>query len=100
MVLEEKIRDALKEVFDPELNQNIVDLGLIYEIKDDNGKVLVRMTFTTPACPAGPMILSGARNKALGVEGVKDVKIELTFKPPWTPQMASEEIQALFEELT
>ena len=98
MVLEKKVRVALKQVIDPEINQNIVDLGLIYEIKEENGAVYIKMTFTSPQCPVGPMILNAVKTKSLEVEGVKDVKIDLTFTPPWTPKMASEELRLQFEE--
>ncbi|MEK6941945.1 MAG: metal-sulfur cluster assembly factor [archaeon] len=96
--VEDKVREALKQVVDPELNLNIVDLGLIYSIRDENGKVFVKMTFTSPACPVGPMILSNVKTKSGEVEGVKSVQVDLTFTPPWSPQLASEEIKAMFAE--
>ncbi len=97
-MLEEVIREALKQVIDPELNLNIVDLGLIYGIKEDHGDVQIKMTFTSPACPAGPMLLSNVKQKSTEIEGIKNVKVDLTFSPPWTPQLASEEIKAMFAE--
>ena len=97
-MLEEVIREALKQVIDPELNLNIVDLGLVYGIKEENGKVQIKMTFTSPACPAGPMLLSSVKQKSAEIEGIKSVTVDLTFNPPWSPQLASEEIKAMFAE--
>lgn len=96
--MEKKIRESLKTVIDPELNLSIVDLGLVYEIKEENGHARVKLTFTSPMCPVGPMILSSVKKKAADVKGVKEVEVELTFNPPWTPHMATEEIKAQFEE--
>ncbi|MBI2598304.1 MAG: metal-sulfur cluster assembly factor [Candidatus Diapherotrites archaeon] len=97
-MLEEKIKESIKAVVDPELNLSIVDLGLVYEIREENGNAFVKMTFTSPMCPAGPLILSNVKKNVLEVAGVKDVKIDLTFNPPWSPKMASEEIKAMFAE--
>lgn len=96
--IEQQIREKLKGVIDPELNYNIVELGLVYEIKEDKGVAEIKMTFTSPACPVGPAILAAVKNKALEVKGVKEVKTNLTFKPHWTPAMASEEIKLQFQE--
>lgn len=85
--------EALKEIYDPELQHNIVDLGLVYDVDDEDGDVHVTMTLTTPACPVGPQILEGVRESVLKVPGVKDVDVELTFDPPWGTDMMSEEIR-------
>ncbi|AJF60546.1 MAG: aromatic ring hydroxylating enzyme [archaeon GW2011_AR10] len=99
MSLEEKIREKLKGIIDPELGLNIVDLGLIYELKVDNGKALIRMSLTTPACPYGPKILSDAKKAVENVPGVKEARVEITFNPPWNPSMASDEVKAMFENI-
>ena len=98
MVSENEIKNALKEVFDPELGLNILDLGLVYEIKINHGTVHVKMTFTSPACPVGPMILADVKHKIGDLPGVQNVEIELTFEPMWGPEKASPEIQAMFEQ--
>ena len=97
MVSEEKIREALKQVVDPELNFNIVDLGLIYEVKvNPDETVYIKMTLTSPGCPVGPQILANVKRVAKELEGVKDVKVELTFEPMWSPEKATEELQEVF----
>ncbi|MBI4052547.1 MAG: metal-sulfur cluster assembly factor [Candidatus Diapherotrites archaeon] len=89
MVSEEKIREALRQVIDPELHFNIVELGLVYEIKVSGGDVKIVMSLTSPACPAGPQMIAQAETVARQVEGVKNAEIEITFEPPWNPKMAS-----------
>jgi metal-sulfur cluster biosynthetic enzyme len=88
----ETIREALKAVVDPELNVNVVDLGLIYDVKvGEEGVVEVLMTLTTPACPLGPQIEADVRSAVLELPGVKDAVISLTFDPPWSQEMISED---------
>jgi len=90
--LEEKIIRALKEIYDPEIPVNIYEIGLIYEIKiDDDFLVHVVMTLTTPNCPVAESLPAEVREKVKGVEGVKDVDLELTFEPPWDMEMLSDE---------
>lgn len=96
----ERVRDALREVVDPELGLSIVELGLVYDIEIDNSLVRVRMTFTTPACPVGPYILQSVHQAVAVLEGVQKVEVKLTFDPPWGLEKASEEIQAKFGLLT
>lgn len=92
MVQEEDVRRALKQVCDPEISINVVDLGMIYKIDiDQEDNVTVTMTFTAPNCPMADMVLEDARLAVAGVPGVKNAKINLTFEPPWTPSMMSEE---------
>lgn len=93
MKLSGLVREALKEIIDPELQHNIIDLGLVYDVDDKDGDVHVTMTLTTPACPVGPQILEGVREAVLGIPGVKDIDVELTFDPPWGTDMMSEEIR-------
>jgi len=89
--LEIKIVDCLKTIFDPEIPVNIYDLGLIYEIRtDDNKKVYIRMTLTSPNCPVAESLPSEVRNNIKSIEGVTDVEVELTFEPPWSKDMISE----------
>ncbi len=98
MVSEQEVRDSLKSVFDPELGLNVVDLGLIYEIKIVGGSVSVKMTFTSPACLVGPMIISDVKQKLGALPGVEKAEIEITFDPLWSPEKASPEIQAMFQQ--
>ncbi len=94
MVTEDVIVEALREVYDPELHYNIYDLGLVYDVTIDDGKVGVLLTLTTPACPIGPMVTEQLQETLRLIPGVKDVDIEWTFDPPWHPDMMSEEAKA------
>ncbi|MEM3267066.1 MAG: iron-sulfur cluster assembly protein [Conexivisphaerales archaeon] len=87
----ERVLEALKVVYDPEIPFNIVDLGLIYELNiNEKGEVKVKMTVTSPGCPVGPWLLDEVRNACLSVPGITKVDVELVFDPPWTPEMMSE----------
>lgn len=94
MVTEDVIVEALREVYDPELHYNIYDLGLVYDVTIEDGKVGVLMTLTTPACPIGPMVTEQLQETLRLIPGVKDVDIQWTFDPPWHPDMMSEEAKA------
>ena len=94
MVTEDVIVEALREVYDPELHYNIYDLGLVYDITIDDGKVGVVMTLTTPACPIGPMVTEQLQETIRLIPGIKDVDIQWTFDPAWTPDMMTEEARA------
>ena len=88
----EKIIEALREVFDPEIPINVYDLGLIYDIKvDDSNKVYVLMTLTAPGCGMGPVIANNAEWRIAEVEGVEDVEVEMVFEPAWNPDMVTPE---------
>ncbi len=87
---QETIVDALKTVIDPELNVNIVDLGLIYTIQSREEEVDVEMTLTTPACPAGPEILRNAVSALEKIEGVAKANVKLVMSPPWSPDRMTE----------
>ena len=90
--LRDKIEDALRTVFDPEIPVNIFELGLVYEIQiGDNGHIKIRMTLTAPACPAAGDIIFDVQQKVEALDAVKDCHVELTFDPPWTKDMMSEE---------
>ena len=86
------VRNALREVIDPELGVNIVDLGLVYGVDVDGARVRVTMTMTSPACPLGDHLkdLVGSSIRAR-VPDVEDVEVELVWDPPWIPELMSEE---------
>ena len=94
MLNEEAVTEALREVYDPELHYNIVDLGLVYEVDIKDGDVHVLMTLTTPACPVGPMIIEQVQEMVGIMPGVKDVDVEITFDPMWSPDLMSDEAKA------
>lgn len=94
MVTEDVIVEALREVYDPELHYNIYDLGLVYDITIDDGKVGVLMTLTTPACPIGPMVTEQLQETLRLIPGIKDVDIQWTFDPAWNPDMMTDEAKA------
>ncbi len=86
----EKILKTLSSVFDPEINVNIVDLGLIYEVKILKNEIIILMTLTTPTCPFGEFLVNQVESALLLLEGVKNVKVEITFDPPWEISKLSE----------
>ena len=95
---EDKVREQLKQVIDPELFVNIVDLGLIYVVDltpsaEEEGKmdVLVEMTMTSPMCPAGPQLVGNSRQVVEQMEGVAKVEIKVVMDPPWTQDMMTED---------
>ncbi|HAL47343.1 MAG: metal-sulfur cluster assembly factor [SAR202 cluster bacterium] len=90
-VTKETVIDALQDVYDPEIPVNIVDLGLIYGVEVDNGNVDVKMTLTFAGCGLGPYIAQQAEWRIAEIEGVVDVNVELTFDPPWTPDLITED---------
>ena len=87
----EKVIDALKEVYDPEIPVNVVDLGLIYDVDLDDGDVAVNMTLTAAGCGMGPYIAQQAEWAISEVDGVEDVKVELVFDPPWSPDRITDD---------
>ncbi|MDX1907160.1 MAG: iron-sulfur cluster assembly protein [Bacteroidia bacterium] len=90
--LREEVINHLRMVFDPEIPVNIYDLGLIYEVTvSETGHARVLMTLTAPACPAAEVLPGEVKEKALSVEGITEAEVELTFEPPWTKDMMSEE---------
>jgi metal-sulfur cluster biosynthetic enzyme len=92
--LKEQILEALKNVHDPELGINIVDLGLVYGVEIEGNAVHVTYTLTTMGCPIGPLIEAEIRQFLSTVEGVEQVEAEMVLRPPWTPEMMSEEAKA------
>ena len=92
---EDRVRDTLKHVVDPELGINIVDLGLVYDIDiSSEGLVRVEYTLTTMGCPIGPLIENQMQSLLEGVPGVQSFEAEMVLRPPWTPEMMSEEAKA------
>ena len=92
----EDIIAALKSVQDPELMLNVFDLGLIYDIKqEENGDIQIQMTLTSPTCPMGEEMIQMAAQAVSSVVGTGIVTVNLTFDPPWTTDMLSEEIKLM-----
>jgi metal-sulfur cluster biosynthetic enzyme len=88
------VLEALRNVFDPELGINIVDLGLVYEVEIKDGEVDITYSLTTMGCPIGPMIEEQMQGFLAGVPGVKEVRAEMVLRPPWSPDMMSDEAKA------
>jgi metal-sulfur cluster biosynthetic enzyme len=87
---QEALVSALKKVKDPELNVNVIDLGLVYSIQSQDDQVDVEMTLTSPACPAGPEILRNAVSALEQLDGVAKANVRLVMSPPWTPDRMSD----------
>jgi metal-sulfur cluster biosynthetic enzyme len=95
MTTAEQIKEALKECMDPELYVSIVDLGLVYNIDiKDNENVNILMTLTSPGCPMGSIIIKDVQARVEKI-GFKNVKVDLTFEPPWTPDKMTKEGKSL-----
>ena len=94
---EDAVREALKQVIDPELYVNIVDLGLVYvvsigdEKEDGRHDVSIEMTMTSPMCPAGPQLVSGSKAAAEGLEEVDTCDVKVVMDPPWSPDRMTDE---------
>lgn len=84
-ITEDLVKLALRRVKDPELNLNIVDLGLVYGIRVDGTEVTVDMSLTSPACPSGPELLHDATSMVQEIPGVTKAEVNLVWSPPWTP---------------
>jgi metal-sulfur cluster biosynthetic enzyme len=93
-VTEDIVRKRLRSVKDPELNLNIMDLGLVYDVQVEGGEVDVKMTLTSPGCPSGPEIMTDAEQTIRGIEGVTDARIELVWEPYWTPERIDPRVRA------
>ena len=91
---EDAVRKALRQVQDPELALNIVDLGLVYDIEVKDGNVHIKMTLTSPGCPVGPEIMTEAEQVVRMLDGVDDVEIELVWEPFWTPERIDPRVRA------
>ena len=87
----DQILEALREVYDPEIPVNVVDLGLIYSVEVSEGDVHIEMTLTAPGCGMGPYIAQQAEWRIAEIEDVEDVQVDVDFDPPWTPDLITEE---------
>lgn len=90
----DQVKLALRKVKDPELNLNIIDLGLVYDIRVDGAEVQVDMTLTSPGCPAGPQIMTDVERVLRAMPGVDDVGINLIWTPFWTPDRIEPRVRA------
>ncbi len=95
---EDKVREALKQVIDPELFVNIVDLGLIYTVdlqanaeEESKTDITIEMTMTSPMCPAGPQLVANSRQVVEALDDVAEVEIKVVMEPPWTQDMMTED---------
>lgn len=88
-----QIADCLRHVDDPELGINIVDLGLVYDLRFDDGDLTIKLTMTTPACPLSSYIKKDLRRVMDQVGGIERVHIDIVWQPPWTPQMMDPEVR-------
>ena len=91
MATQEEVIEVLKKVNDPEINIDVWTLELIYNVDVKDSKINIKMTFTSPMCPYGPMLVEEIKSKISELESVKEVDVEITFEPPWKP---SEELRA------
>ena len=91
MVTEESVLESIKEIIDPELGINIVDMGLIYEVDIDDTTVDITMTLTSPGCPAGGQIVNGAQQVTQQMDGVEEVNVNVVWNPRWTMEMMTED---------
>ncbi|HLX61373.1 MAG TPA: iron-sulfur cluster assembly protein [Planctomycetota bacterium] len=80
----DEMREAMKEIFDPEIPINIVDLGLIYKLDESDGKVAVEMTLTSPHCPVGDQLKARVNDVVTKCKGISAVEVKLVFEPPWS----------------
>jgi len=87
----DEVIEALKEVYDPEIPVNIVDLGLVYDIEVSDGEVAIEMTLTAQGCGMGPYIAQQAEWRVAELPGVEDVEVELVWDPPWSPELITED---------
>ena len=90
----EQVKLALRKVKDPELNLNIIDLGLVYEISVDGSDVQIDMTLTSPGCPAGPQIMGDVERAVKAMSGVAEVNINLVWQPFWSPEKIEPRVRA------
>ena len=87
----EDVTDALRDVIDPELGLDFVELGLIYDVEIENSTVRITYTLTSPGCPIGPQVSEQIEEFVGELDGVDDVQPVMTFSPPWTPERMSED---------
>jgi len=94
MVDAEAVKQALRQVKDPEVGLNIIDLGLVYDIEVVEADVHIKMTLTSPGCPSGPEIMQETDAAARMLDGVSDVDVELVWEPFWTPERIDPRVRA------
>jgi metal-sulfur cluster biosynthetic enzyme len=94
VVSEDQVKLALRRVKDPDLNLNILDLGLVYGIEVDGSKVKIDMTLTSPGCPSGPEIMGNAEQEIKSLPGVENVQMNLVWTPFWTPEKMEPRVRA------
>lgn len=100
LTIKDRIIEAIKTVYDPEIPVDIYELGLIYDIDiSDDGQVAVRMTLTTPMCPVADSLPMEVQEKIIAVEGVTDVDLQVVFDPPWNKELMSEEARFALDML-
>src|SRR3982750_2319615 len=93
-VSEDQVKLALRRVKDPDLQLNIIDLGLVYAIAVDGTTVKIDMTLTSPACPSGPELMTNAEKEVMAVPGVEKVEVNLVWMPFWTPEKMEPRVRA------
>ena len=91
MVTEDAVFEAVKEIIDPEVGINIVDMGLIYGVDIETDTVNITMTLTSPGCPAGGQLINGTQHVTQQLDGVEEVNVNVVWTPRWTPEMMTEE---------
>lgn len=95
-ITQEQVYEVLRTCYDPEIPINIVDLGLIYDVRiDASDRVYIKMTLTAPGCPVADVIKEEIRQKLIQIAGAQDAEIEIVWNPPWHPDMMSEEAKKL-----
>lgn len=94
IMVEDKIREALRGVIDPELGVSIVDLGLIYDIRYEDGEAEVEMTLTSPGCPLAPIIDKKIKDALKDLPEIRKLTVELVWDPPWSKDLMSDELKA------
>ena len=94
VVSEDQVKLALRRVKDPDLQLNIIDLGLVYGIVVDGSTVKIDMTLTSPACPSGPELMTNAQNEVQSLPGVEKVEVNLVWMPFWTPEKMEPRVRA------
>jgi FeS assembly SUF system protein len=100
LTIKDKIIEAIKTVYDPEIPVDIYELGLIYDIDiKDDGQVAVQMTLTSPMCPVAESLPMEVQEKVISVEGVTDVDLQVVFDPPWNKELMSEEARFALDML-
>jgi len=90
----DQVKMALRKVKDPELNLNVVDLGLIYDVNVEGRRVIVDMSLTSPGCPSGPQIMQDVERVIAGMEGVDQAIVNLVWEPFWTPERIEPRVRA------